>query len=144
VPDATRYLLDTNIISDALRNPDGRAAGHLRRVGEAAVCTSIVVAGELRYGAAKTTSTRIPERVEAALATMEVLPISPPVDQMYAELRARLERAGQIIGSNDLWIAAHALALDFTLVSDNGREFERVEGLRLENWRRDEHGSTRA
>jgi len=133
----TRYLLDTSILSDVIRRPDGRATEHIRRVGEAAICTSIVVAAELRFGAAKLGSPRLTERVESVLARTEVLPLTPPADETYGALRAQLERAGQIIGSNDLWIAAHALALDCTIVTANEREFARVEGLNSENWLRD-------
>lgn len=71
------------------------------------------------------------------LALIEVLPLVPPMDQTYGDLRTQLERAGQVIGSNDLWIAAHALTLDYTVVTDNEREFTRVEGLACENWLRD-------
>ena len=65
---------------------------------------------------------------------MEILPIKPPTDARYAEIRLTLEKAGTPIGPNDLWIAAHALALDFTLVTDNITKFSRVPGLRVENW----------
>jgi len=133
----TRYLLDTNILSDVIRRPDGRATEHIRRVGEDAICTSVVVAGELRYGAAKLGSPRLTERVESVLARIEVVPLAPPVDEAYGAIRAELERIRQVIGSNDLWIAAHALALDCTIVTDNANEFGRVEALPLENWLRD-------
>ncbi|MQC17877.1 MAG: type II toxin-antitoxin system VapC family toxin [Chloroflexi bacterium] len=130
----TRYLLDTNVLSEVARRPGGTASAHIRRVGEAAICTSIIVAGELRYGAAKSASPRIIERVEAILDLIEVLPLEPAVDAAYGTLRADLERAGNVIGANDLWIAAHALALNCTIVTGNEREFRRVEGLPLENW----------
>ncbi len=130
----TRYLLDTNILSDVARWPDGIASRHIRRVGESSICTSIIVAGELRYGAAKSGSPRITERVEAILELIEVLPLESTVDASYGALRADLERAGSVIGANDLWIAAHALALDCTIVTANEREFRRVRGLPLENW----------
>ena len=64
------------------------------------------------------------------------MPIKPPVDEYYADLRVRLEQAGTPIGQNDLWIAAHALAQDCVLVTDNIREFSRVKSLRVENWLR--------
>ncbi len=130
----TRYLLDTNILSDVIRRPDGRISDHIRRVGEGAICTSVVVAGELRYGAAKLGSPRLTERVEGILERIEVVPLAGTADETYGDTRAQLERAGQVIGANDLWIAAHALALGCTVVTANEREFARVEGLPLENW----------
>lgn len=133
----TRYLLDTNIVSDLIRRPNGRASEHVRRVGEGAICTSIVVAAELRYGSVKLGSPRFTERVEAVLDRIEVLPITPPTDARYGEVRRRLELLGKVIGNNDLWIAAHALANGCTIVTDNDDEFGRVEGLALENWVRD-------
>src|SRR5436309_6761894 len=105
-----RYLLDTNILSDLLRNPGGRAARRLAVVGVATVCTSIIVACELRYGAAKKGSARLAERVDQTLEGLEVLPLDGGADRHYAEIRAHLSRKGQPIGSNDLLIAAHALA----------------------------------
>ena len=129
-----RYLLDTNILSDLLRNPAGRAARRLAVVGEAAVCTSIVVACELRYGAAKKGSHRLSERVEILLGSLEILPLDKEADRRYAEVRSHLDRLGKPIGPNDLLIASHALALDLTLVTDNFEEFARVPGLSAENW----------
>ncbi len=130
----TRYLLDTNIISDLIKNPGGRVARHIARVGEDKVCTSIVVAAELRYGCAKAGSKRIAEAVENILAELDVLPLEVPADADYGRLRARLEQDGKMIGANDLLIAAHALAVDATIVTANVSEFAPVEGLRLENW----------
>jgi tRNA(fMet)-specific endonuclease VapC len=131
-----RYLLDTNIISDLVRNPQGRAAAHIRKVGEAKVCTSIIVAAELRYSAAKRASPRLSAQLEAVLGAIEVLPFESPADQAYGLIRARLERAGRPIGGNDLLIAAQAVALGYTIVSDNETEFTRVPDLRHENWLR--------
>lgn len=129
-----RHLLDTNILSDLLRNPSGLVARRLAVAGEATVCTSVVVACELRYGAAKKGSPRLSERVESLLESLEVLPLDREADRHYAEIRLHLERAGLLIGPNDLLIAAHALALDLTLVSDNVEEFGRIPGLTLDNW----------
>ena len=128
------YLLDTNIVSDLLVHPAGAVAGHIARVGEEAIGTSIIVACELRFGAAKKRSARLAARVEEMLARLAVLPLGDAVDRRYAELRSRLERRGTPIGPNDMLIAAHALAVRRTLVTDNVREFERVAGLRVENW----------
>ncbi len=131
-----RYLLDTNIVSDLVRNPQGKVAQHIRRVGEAHVCTSIIVAGELRYGAAKKGSARLSSQVDAVLGALEILPWEKPADATYGALRLRLEQAGTPIGANDLLIAAHALALGYAVVTDNEKEFGRVKDLRCENWLR--------
>jgi tRNA(fMet)-specific endonuclease VapC len=105
-----------------------------------AICTSIVVACELRYGAAKRGSVVLTQRVEDLLGAIEVMPFEGDADRQYGEIRATLERAGNTIGANDLLIAAHARTLDLTLVTHSLREFERVPGLRLEDWleRKDE------
>jgi tRNA(fMet)-specific endonuclease VapC len=129
-----RHLLDTNILSDLLRHPGGRAARRLAVVGEATVCTSIVVACELRYGAAKKGSPELSARVESLLESLEVVPLDREADRRYAEIRLHLDRTGKAIGPNDMLIAAHALALDLTLVSDNVEEFTRIRGLALDNW----------
>lgn len=129
-----RYLLDTNILSDLLRNPGGRAARRLALVGEATVCTSIVVACELRYGAAKKGSPQLSERVESILGSLEILPLDKESDRRYAEIRSHLDRIGKPIGPNDMLIAAHTLALDLILVTDNVEEFARVPLLPIEDW----------
>ena len=131
-----RYLLDTNILSDLIRQPQGRIAEHIRRVGEAQVRTSIMVAAELRYGALKKQSARLTAQLESVLAAMEIMPFESPADVTYGLLRVRLEQTGQPIGGNDLIIAAQALALDCTLVTDNEKEFGRISDLRCENWLR--------
>ena len=131
-----RYLLDTNIVSALVRDPAGDITRRIRDVGEANVCTSIIVAAELRYGATKKQSTRLASQLEAVLSALEVVPLEAPVDAVYGRIRAQLEQAGQPIGGNDLLIAAHALALQCTVVTDNQREFERVDGLVVENWLR--------
>jgi tRNA(fMet)-specific endonuclease VapC len=131
-----RYLLDTNILSDLIRNPQGRIATQIVRVGEGAVCTSIIVAAELRYGAAKKASPRLIDQIEKILGALNVLPFDQPIDQTYGAIRAQLEAAGLMIGGNDLLIASQALSLGCTIVTDNEREFSRVAGLSLENWLR--------
>ena len=129
-----RYLLDTNILSDLVRNPQGTVATRITTVGEDAVCTSIVVAAELRFGAEKSGSTKLSDRVDLILSALDVLPLESPVDRHYGEVRQQLERRGTPIGPNDLLIAAHALALELTVITANAREFSRVPGLRVENW----------
>jgi tRNA(fMet)-specific endonuclease VapC len=131
------YLLDTNVVSDLVRNPRGGVTMRIREVGEANVCTSIIVAAELRYGAEKRGSPRLTTQLEAVLSALEVLPFEAPADAIYGRLRTRLEQAGQPIGGNDLLIAAQALALGFTIVTDNEREFARVDELARENWLRE-------
>ena len=131
-----RFLLDTNIVSDLVRHPHGRIASRIAEVGEQNICTSIIVAAELCYGAARKASLRPTTQLKAVLGAMDVLALEPPVDIVYGELRASLERAGMSIGANDLLIAAHALALGHTVVTDNEREFSRIDHLRVENWLR--------
>jgi tRNA(fMet)-specific endonuclease VapC len=128
------YLLDTNILSALVREPQGVVSRHIARVGERQVCTSVVVAAELRYGAAKRGSARLTAQVEAILAAMEILPFESPMDRAYAEARVALERRGRPIGGNDLIIAAQVLAIGGILVTDNEREFSQIAGLATENW----------
>ncbi|HEV2957242.1 MAG TPA: type II toxin-antitoxin system VapC family toxin [Xanthobacteraceae bacterium] len=130
------FLLDTNIVSDLVRDPKGRVADRVARIGPQNICTSIIVAAELRYGAIKRAWTKLSVQLEAVLGSIEILPLGPPVDVVYGRLRAALEKAGRPIGANDLLIAAHALALHHTLISDNEGEFSRIDGLSVENWLR--------
>ncbi len=129
-----RFLLDTNIVSDLVRHPQGRAAVKIAELGEDAVATSIIVAAELRYGAVKKGSARLASQLEAVLGALEVLPLEAPADTAYGDARVALEAAGTPIGGNDLLIAAQALALDMTVVTANVSEFSRVRGLKVENW----------
>ena len=131
-----RYLLDTNVVSELVRNPRGQVTQRIREVGEAQVCTSIIVAAELRYGAANKGSPRRTAQLETVLGALEVLPFESPADAAYGELRARLEQTGRPIGGNDLLIAAQVLALGYTIVTDNEREFARIGDLPRENWLR--------
>lgn len=129
-----RFLLDTNIVSDLVRRPQGRVAAHIASVGEPSVCTSIVVAAELRFGAAKSGSRRLRTQVDTILSAMSVLPLNAPVDVHYADIRHRLENAGSPIDPNDMLIAAHARSLGCIVVTANVRGFGRVQGLKVENW----------
>ena len=129
-----RYLLDTNVVSDLVRHPQGRIAEHIRRVGEAQVGTSIIVAAELRYGASKKGSQRLTAQLETVLSALEVLSFDTPADVIYGLIRTRLEQAGTPIGGNDLLIAAQVLALGGIIVTDNEAEFARIDGLPRENW----------
>lgn len=130
----TRYLLDTNILSDLIRNPQGRAARRIAKAGEDNVCTSVIVAAELRYGCAKSGSAKMRKAVEQLLGEIDVLPFEAPADADYGAIRAALETAGTPIGGNDLLIAAHAHALGATIVTANTSEFRRVSGVKVENW----------
>lgn len=132
----TRFLLDTNVLSETIRDPHGKVARRVIRLGDGAVCTSIMVAAELRYGAARKGAPRLVEQIEKALGKIQVLPLQQPVDRVYAEIRAELESAGVIIGANDMLIASHARMLGYILVTDNEREFSRVPNLQIENWLR--------
>jgi tRNA(fMet)-specific endonuclease VapC len=127
-------MLDTNIISDLIRNPQGKAAKRIAKVGEDAICTSIIVAAELRYGCAKSGSKRLLGAVEELLGEIDVLPFDIPADTEYGAIRAALETAGTPIGGNDLLIAAHAHAVSATIVTANTAEFKRIRGLQVENW----------
>jgi tRNA(fMet)-specific endonuclease VapC len=131
-----RFLLDTNIVSDLVRHPRGKVSDRISEVGEEDVCTSIIVAAELRYGATKKNSSQLTAQLEAVLGAIEVVALEAPVDAVYGVIRAGLERTGQPIGANDLLIAAHALALGLTVVTDNKHEFSRIDDLRVENWLR--------
>lgn len=132
----TRYLLDTNILSDLVRNPQGRVMMRIAEAGDQSICTSIIVAAELRFGAAKRASERLTLQLERILAAIEILPFEAPADAAYAKLRTRLEAAGTPIGGHNMLIAAQALASGCILVTDNEREFGRVTGLEIENWLR--------
>lgn len=127
-------MLDTNIISDLLRNPGGRAAKHIADVGPDAICVSIITAAELRYGCAQKGSAKLSAHVEAILQSVQILAFDVPADAEYGDIRAELEAAGKTIGPNDLLIAAHACSSGAVLVTDNTDEFARVRSLRVENW----------
>ena len=128
-----QYMLDTNVVSEMIRNPAGRAAQRARAAGEA-VCVSVIVAAELRYGCARKGSPQLLRRVEEFLSEVPVLPFDVPADSEYGGIRAELEAAGRPIGSNDLLIAAHACALAATIVTANVGAFRGVRGLNVENW----------
>jgi tRNA(fMet)-specific endonuclease VapC len=136
---AIQYLLDTNMLSDLLKNPQGKVAGKissLPAVARDSLATSIIVASELRYGVAKSGSAVLAGRVDQLLTAIEILPLEPEADRHYGRIRAELEKTGTPIGGNDLLIAAQALAMNAVLVTDNTREFKRVKGLHVENWLR--------
>ena len=127
-------LLDTNICIYVINTkpPEVLARFQQYRLGDIGI--SSVVAAELAYGVAKSQSARNRAALEMFMAPLEILPFDEQAVWRYGDLRAQLERRGLPIGSLDTMIAAHALSLDATLVTNNTREFERVAGLRLENW----------
>jgi tRNA(fMet)-specific endonuclease VapC len=127
-------MLDTNIVSDLVRNPQGRVFDRIAASGSEALCVSIITAAELRYGCVRKGSARLSAQVDAILGSIDILPFDVPAEAEYGIVRAGLEAAGTPIGPNDLLIAAHARATGLTLVTANVDEFERVPGLRVENW----------
>jgi tRNA(fMet)-specific endonuclease VapC len=127
-------LLDTNVISRMVRDPVGPEVRKLRESEPGTLVTSILVAAELRFGYVRRRSAKLERMIEDILVTVEVLDWTDPCDRCYAALRTDLERRGALIGPMDMLIAAHALALDAVLVTDNEREFRRVAGLKVENW----------
>jgi tRNA(fMet)-specific endonuclease VapC len=133
---ARLYLLDTNILSHLVRQPQGRVAERIAAVGEANVLTSVIVACELRYGAAKRGSRKLSRQIEAILGALTIRPLESDVERVYASIRVTLERKGTPIGAHDMLIAAHARAIDAVCVTDNVAEFKRVPALRVENWLR--------
>jgi len=131
----TRFMLDTNICVELIR---GRASGVFRRLRRHRiddVAISSITLAELQYGVAKSTR---PEQNAVLLAEfcapLAILPFDNQATETYGKVRAALEREGKPIGPLDTLIAAHALSLDMTLITNNEREFRRVSGLRVENW----------
>ena len=131
-----RYLLDTNMLSDVVRQPGGNAARRCIELGETLICTSIIAACELRFGARKRGNAALTRRIEQLLNSIDILSLGAPADHAYAEARMYLEKAGTPISHADLLLAAHAISVGCTLVTDNIREFQRVPKLRIENWLR--------
>ena len=127
-------MLDTNVVSDLVRNTRGKVARKISEIGDENVCVSIIVVAELRFGCAKNPSERLNRNVAEILSAFEIIPFDSPADVEYARIRLDLTKRGTPIGPNDLLIAAHALALGLPLVTNNTREFSRVPGLALENW----------
>lgn len=128
-----RHLLDTNILSELIRNP-ASLEEKIAAVGEPNLCTSIVVACELRFGARKKGSELLTQRVEKLLSTLDVMPLDKDVDHVYAQIRTDLESMGCPIRGNDYLIAAHAIERNCVLVTRNVKEFRRVPTLKTEDW----------
>ena len=129
-----RYMLDTNVVSNLVRRPDGEVAQRVAALAPGSFAISVIVAAELRYGAERRGSARLTKQLGAVLSAIEVLPLKEPADRLYGVIRSELERIGLPIGHNDLLIAAHARAAGAILVTNNVGEFTRVPGLTVENW----------
>ena len=133
-----RFMLDTNICIHIRRK---RPATVLERFGSLEpgdACISTITFGELRHGAEKSAQRdRALDLLSELANALPVAPIGADVGAVYGSVRADLERRGEVIGNNDLWIAAHALSLGIVLVTSNDREFRRIPGLRVEDWAAD-------
>ncbi|MCR9124171.1 MAG: type II toxin-antitoxin system VapC family toxin [Phyllobacteriaceae bacterium] len=129
------YLLDTNALSQLANNPSGAAAQHMRRGAIEDVVTSVIVACEIEYGLAKKQSVKLTRQMRAILDAIPILAFKAPAHVFYGRLRSELSDTGKTLSPNDMLIAAHALSLDATLVTDD-RAFEGVPSLRVENWMR--------
>jgi tRNA(fMet)-specific endonuclease VapC len=129
-----KYLLDTNIVSEMMNNPQGRVMSLIADVGEDNVFTSIIVLSEIRYGIEKKGSQRLVTRLREILEVLPVERFEAPVDEHYAFIRNETRKRGTNVGQMDILIAAHALALDAILVTANEMEFSYVPGLKIENW----------
>jgi len=130
-----RYLLDTNICIYIRQSRLEQVWRRFRklRAGEAAL--SVITYGELLYGAAKSAhKTTALERLRELVQLLPALPLPETAAETYRTIRAELELKGEMIGNNDLWIAAHALASGLILVTNNEKEFRRVRGLKIQNW----------
>jgi tRNA(fMet)-specific endonuclease VapC len=135
-----RYLLDTNIFIAAMKGVDV-VRERLERTTLTDLVLSPVVLGELELGVEKSAHReKNAARLARLVERLELVPLDAQVSRCYAEIRAQLERGGTPIGANDLWIAAHSLALGAVVVTDNLAEFCRVPGLRTENWLRPDRG----
>ena len=133
---AVRYLLDTNVVSFHIRGSSAALQNRLRRVKASTVALSVVTEMEIRFGLARNPGLRIAPLVEQFLDAMTILPLDSEVARAYGRIRAELEKGGRPIGPLDTMIAAHAVAVGATLVTNDVREFRRVRGLRVADWTR--------
>jgi len=133
----TRYLLDTNICIYIRQRRPEEVLRRFRKLRPGEAALSVITYGELLYGAAKSAQrTAALERLRELVHLLPALALPESAAESYGAIRAELESKGEMIGNNDLWIAAHALASELTLVTNNEREFRRVRGLKLQNWSR--------
>lgn len=132
---AARYLLDTNICIHIRRRRPAEVLARFQRLNAGEAVLSVVTYGELLYGAEK--SQRRAEAIRLLEELITLIPVAalpPEAGAAYGAIRAALESKGEVIGNNDLWIAAHARASGLVLVTSNEREFKRIRGLKVENW----------
>jgi len=130
-----RYLLDTDICIFIRQKRPAQVLYHFQRVRPGEAALSVITYGELLYGAARNAQgEKALERLRALISVIPPLPLPESAAEIYGAIRAELERRGEMIGNNDLWIAAHALASGLILVTNNEKEFRRVRGLKVQNW----------
>jgi len=130
-----RYLLDTSICIYIRQSRPEQVLRRFRKLRPGEAALSVITYGELLYGAAKSTQMAAAvERLRELVQLLPALPLPETAAESYGTIRAHLESKGEMIGNNDLWIAAHALASGLTLVTNNEREFRRVRGLKVQNW----------
>jgi tRNA(fMet)-specific endonuclease VapC len=132
---ATRFLLDTDICIYVSKNKSDKLLNRFHSLERAEAAISVVTLGELLFGAIKRGKfAKERDKWQELLQLIPVLPMPVLASENYGAIRADLEARGKIIGNNDLWIAAHAMAAELTLVTNNVKEFRRVRGLKVENW----------
>lgn len=132
---AVRYLLDTNICISIAKNTPQAVRERFARHAAAELAMSVITLGELRFGAEKSAAReRALSTIHQVEGLIQVVPLPKSAGQHYGQIRAALGRQGQPIGNNDLWLAAHARAEGWILVTNHEREFVRIEGLQVENW----------
>jgi tRNA(fMet)-specific endonuclease VapC len=130
-----RYMLDTNMCIYLRQNRPPEVTTRFRQMQHGDVVLSVITYGELLYGAERSQQrTRALESLARLVSLLPILPLPEEAASAYGEIRTTLEKRGQMIGGNDLWIAAHAKSARLTLVTNNEREFNRVPGLKLQNW----------
>jgi tRNA(fMet)-specific endonuclease VapC len=132
-----KYLLDTNVCVDYLTGRSPKVVSRIKDASPDEICSSSIVVAELRYGADKSTRRqRNHQLLDILTNEISIHDFDTKAAKNYGKLRTDLEKKGELIGPNDMLIAAHALSLGIALVTDNVREFRRVKGLKAENWRR--------
>ena len=130
-----RYMLDTNICIYIAKHQPSEVKARFDRLKPGQLVMSVITYGELYYGANKSNQrARALRLIEELVQDIPVEDLNSMAAQAYGEIRASLEKRGRLIGNNDLWIGAHAMALDATLATNNEREFKRIAGLSVENW----------
>ena len=130
-----RYLLDTNICIYIRQKRPEEVLRRFRKLRAGEAVLSVITYGELLYGAAKGEQRLAAlERLRELAHVLPALGLPETAAEAYGAIRADLEAKGEMIGNNDLWIAAHAVAAGLTLVTNSEREFRRVRGLKVQNW----------